>query len=277
MKTTPTKVTLKDTPIESYPYLEVSGQHSKDGKAIIQHKELPVFEGQFFNPKATIDLLIICSDLQGMVKKNDDYSLLGETVPSFLKTLIGIEYEEKEINKIGVLLCGDLYTSLEKRGASGDVRKVWKSFKNEFNWVIGVAGNHDTFGTTEERVEFLKAEDIHLLHNEILEQDLMQIGGIGGIIGRSDKINRMGESEYLNALRRMLKKDLDIILLHETPDFPQNECIGNSKIRETIEKAPASFICAGHCHWSSSLVELQNKSQVLNVDSKVILLEIVKG
>ena len=277
MKTTPIKVYVKDTPLESYAYLEVSGQQSKDGESIIKYKDLPIFEGQIHDSKASIDLLIICSDLQGMVKNNDDYLLLGEVIPSFLKTLIGIEYEEKGFEKIGVLLCGDFFTSLEKRGTSGDVRKVWNSFKKEFDWVVGVAGNHDSFGTMNEKEEFLKAEGIHLLHNEILEKDHLRIGGISGIIGRKDKLNRMEEKEYLNALSRMLKKDIDVILLHETPDFPQKGFIGNSKIRETIEKAPTAFICAGHCHWSSSLVEFENNSQTLNIDSKVILLKIVNG
>ena len=49
---------------------------------------------------------------------------------------------------IGVLLAGDLYTvpALDRRGGSGDVTAVWRAFGDEFSWVVGVAGNHDTFG-----------------------------------------------------------------------------------------------------------------------------------
>ena len=35
---------------------------------------------------------------------------------------------------------------LDKRGGSGDVTGVWLAFADIFQWVAGVAGNHDTFG-----------------------------------------------------------------------------------------------------------------------------------
>ena len=49
---------------------------------------------------------------------------------------------------IGVLLAGDFYTvpALDRRGGSGDVTAVWKAFGDESSWVVGVPGNHDTFG-----------------------------------------------------------------------------------------------------------------------------------
>lgn len=268
------KISLNDiNPIESYPYLEVGTKQGNNGKPIILHKELPIYLGEFEKPKSNIDFLIICSDLQGAVEKNGEYKLIGEELPEFLKLLIEIELAETENPKIGVLLCGDLFTNLDKRGSSGDVRGVWKEFNNRFDWVVGVAGNHDRFGKPAELEEFKSTKGIHFLHKEIQEIDNLKIGGISGIIGRGDKTNRVDEKEYLESLKKLLKKDLDFVLLHETPDFPELKFIGNSKIREVIEKGVKSNICCGHCYWDKTLVEFKNESKVMNVDSKVVILK----
>ena len=268
------KITVDEIePIEKYSYLEVGTGQSNNGKPIIIHKQLPIYLGEFESEKTNIDFLIICSDLQGAIEKEGEYKLIGEELPEFLKLLIEIEIGEFENPKIGVLLCGDLYTSLEKRGSSGDVRIVWKEFKKQFDWVIGVAGNHDRFGNEIEKEEFKAIENIHLLHKEIKEIDNLKIGGISGIIGRGDKTNRVDEKEYLGNLKKLLNKELDFVLLHETPNYPKLEFIGNEKIREVIEKEGKSNICCGHCHWEKTLLELENKSRIMNVVSKVVILK----
>ena len=268
------KITLDEIePIEKYSYLEVGTGQSNDGNPIVLRQELPIYLGEFENEKPTVDFLIICSDLQGAIEKKGEYKLLGEELPEFLKLLIELELTEKENPKIGVLLCGDLFTSLSKRGASGDVREVWMKFKKQFNWVIGVAGNHDRFGNEQEKEAFKSTENIDLLHKEIKAIDNLKIGGIGGIIGRADKVNRVNEKEYLNQLQHLIKKDLDFILLHETPDFPKLGLIGNPKIRALLEKQGKSNICCGHCYWAKTLIEFDNKSVVMNVDSKVVILK----
>jgi len=271
------KITLENIePIESYPYLEVGTGQLNNGEPIILYKELPIYLGGFENEKTNVDFLIICSDLQGMIEKDGAYKLVGEELPEFLRLLIKIELTEKENPKVGVLLCGDLFTSLDKRGSSGDVRKVWLKFKDQFDWVVGVAGNHDRFGDGQEKETFQSIENIYLLHKEIKEIDNFKIGGISGIIGRQDKTNRVDEKEYLDYLKKVLNKELDFILLHETPDFPDLAFIGNSKIRAVIENESKSNICCGHCHWDKTLVEFDNKSLVMNVDSKVVILKKVR-
>ena len=117
------RITLDEIePIEKYSYLEVASGQSKHGKPIVIHKELPIYLGEFDSEKSNIDFLIVCSDLQGAIEKEGEYKLIGEELPEFLKLLIEIEFSEIKNAKIGVLLCGDLYTNLEKRGSSGDVR-----------------------------------------------------------------------------------------------------------------------------------------------------------
>ncbi|MBD0404937.1 hypothetical protein [Flammeovirga sp. EKP202] len=133
-------------PIEKFSYLEVGNQQSKNGNPLIISRELPIYTGEFENEKTNLDFLVVCSDLQGVVKVDSEHKLLGEELPEFIKLLIEVELTEIENPRIGVVICGDLYTSLEKRGASGDVRVVWRKFKDQFDWVVGVAGNHDRFG-----------------------------------------------------------------------------------------------------------------------------------
>jgi len=262
-------------PIDTYPYLEVgSGQLDEQGNPIIYHKILPIYLGEFENDKTDLEYLIICSDLQGISEERGEQKLLGETLPEYLKLLLEVEYDISKKSKIGVLLTGDFYTNLEKRGSSGDVRNVWKAFNEQFDWVIGVAGNHDRFGTEEEENDFKNQEHIYLLHKNIQEIDGLKIGGISGIIGRGDKTNRVDENEYLDTLKKLLKKDLDFILLHETPDFPKLNFIGNSKIREVIENGSESKIICGHCYWEKTIVKFENQSTILNVDSKVVILKI---
>jgi len=267
------KITLDERkPIESYSYLE-AGTQSNNGKPIILHKELPIYLGEFEHKKSNVDFLIICSDLQGILEKNGNHKLVGEELPEFLKFLIKIELTTNENPKIGVLICGDLFTSLDKRGADGDVRSVWLKFKEQFEWVVGVAGNHDRFGNKLEEEEFKSTKNIYLLHKVVKEIDNLKIGGISGVIGRKDKTYRVDEKEYLDNLKKLLKKKLDFVILHETPDFPSLGFIGNPKIRAAIEEENTSNICCGHCHWEKTLIEFENKSIVMNVDSKVVILK----
>lgn len=271
------KITLDEThPIETYPYLEVGTGSSIDGQPIIINKDLPIYLGEFEKTDTPIDFLIICADLQGMVEVDGTYSLLGEVLPEFLKLLIDLEWNTAQPPNIGVCLCGDLYTSLEKRGASGDVRKVWLAFLKYFKWVVGVAGNHDRFGDAFAMSEFKTIPNISLLHKEIKVIDNLRIGGISGIIGRADKTHRVDEKEYLNTLKKLTKKELDFLLLHETPGFPSKKLVGNTKIRATIEKSTPTTVCSGHCHWEQTLITLANQSRVLNVDAKVVILKNIK-
>lgn len=84
----------------------------------------------------------------------------------------------------------------------------------------------------------------------------------------------MERSGCIGSLSKLLKDDLDFVLIHETPCFPEYQLIGNSEIRKAIENGPESAICCGHCYWEHTLVKFQNQSQVINVDSKVLLLKI---
>lgn len=265
-------------PIEKFSYKVVAqGGRDENGNRVIKEENLPIYLGTIINSGIKdIEYIIIASDLQGNVFEKDEPKLLGEVLPSFLELLFQIEFEFVDWKKVGVLLCGDLYARLDKRGGLGDVKNVWRAFNGKFGFVVGVAGNHDDFGKPEEFESFIQEEGIHYLHNQIRKVRKLKIGGISGIIGRPDKPFRNDESKHLKELEKLLLAQPDFVLLHEGPNNINPELQGNDKIREIIERSKRNIIFCGHNHWNCSLIEKENGTQILNVDSKCFILKIEK-
>ncbi len=261
-------------PIERFTY-KVVAQGGKDhfGNVRLKDTYLPIYTGILKGCKSDeFDGLILTSDLQGNVIEKEEIKLLGEVLPDFLQLLLKIEFPEIKTEKVGVLLCGDLFARIDKRGGEGDVKAVWKTFKNCFGFVAGVAGNHDYFGSKSEFEEFQREKDIYYLDRQIRKIRGIKVGGIGGVIGRPDKLFRTEESEYLSELRKLLKKAPDLILLHEGPDSESPSRHGNEKIRKLIELSNNQIICFGHNHWDELLINKRNGNQYVNLDGKCLIL-----
>lgn len=57
--------------IETYPYLEVGSKTiGQNNSPEIFYKTLPIYLGQYKSDNKDVDLLIIASDLQGIVEEN---------------------------------------------------------------------------------------------------------------------------------------------------------------------------------------------------------------
>ena len=106
----------------------------------------------------------------------------------------------------------------------------------------------------------------------VKRQENIEISGISGIIGRADKLNRVEKSNYLAILKKILLKQTDVVLLHQSPDYPNKSLDGESEIRTVIENSPKNLIFCGHRNWNIPLVEFKNGSQVMNVDKRVVIL-----
>ncbi len=61
-------------------------------------------------------------------------------------------------------------------------------------------------------------------------------------------------------------------MLHQTPGILKEDFQGDENIREIIEASTPTLVFCGHFHWEQPLLELVNKTQVLNVDSRVVVL-----
>lgn len=179
------------------------------GGEVIQ-AQLPIYHGTLAGLPEGIDALIVTSDLQGIVpvmeKESDAASdresvdkLLGEMLPAYIRLLMEVEWLELDPQKVGVLLCGDMYALPGKRGASGNPVPVWLAFRAAFGWVAGVHGNHDLTDDADAH-RLHRSEGIHCMdgpaailsagplpgglapHAARLGQ--LRIAGLGGGIGR---------------------------------------------------------------------------------------------
>jgi hypothetical protein len=245
----------------------------------ILEERLPVFEASVDHLPEGIDALVATADLQFRERPNGKQRLglrlLGETLPQWLADEVLPPLGVHDPRRAGVLLCGDFYTvpALDRRGGSGDVTEVWRAFRDVFGWVAGVAGNHDSFGPdAAARPRFSHKGGLFYLDGEAIELPGLRIAGIGGIIGDPRKLQRRTEEDYLNALAMLLDRRPDVLLCHDGAEGLEHGQRGSPAVRELIELYPPTLVVRGHAHWHAPLAELSNGTQILNVDSRVVVL-----
>lgn len=240
----------------------------------VERNFLPITIGYVEGMPPELEGLIIASDLQGKVKnpQTRELRLLGEVLPETLSLIIEIELGLNPL-KFGAVLAGDMFAMLEKRGGLGDVIPVWEAFWGEFKWVAGVAGNHDRFGEEpEDLVRFRKRARMHLLEGRVTKLDGLHLGGVSGIIGPTNKPNRLSPDDFIDQLLQVQAQAPKLVVLHEGPDAPDSAEAGNSLVRECLEMGEPSLVVCGHRHWNEPLQVLQNGVQVLNSDARCFIL-----
>lgn len=274
-------VDIAREPLERIPYITAASRG-----AGISYEWLPIYWGEMIGLPEEWDALVIASDLQGIAghrsvegqeanqvveSARGTQKLLGEELAEMLALLLQIHLPDLDPAKVMVCLCGDLFTDLARRGASGDPLPVWRAFRQYFGFVTGVTGNHDLL-TKEGIDELSSTAGIHLFSDVgKFTYGGLTIAGLGGIIGRADKPNRMAEADYLENLRRLVRQGPDILLLHESPKIEAHGLPGNPDIFEELEGAPVPLVCCGHIHWEQGLAELDDGPQVLNADGRAYI------
>lgn len=245
-----------------------------------QLRQLPFLRGRADGLPESIDAMVLTSDLQGRALPVPDapedvpLPLLGEAVVDELHTLGDLE-EIAPPERVGVVLAGDLYAAPDARklGATGDVRPVWQAFAGGgFRWTVGVAGNHDLFGSPEELAELRRAEGIHVLDGTRIRLDGLDVAGVGGIVGNDRKPNRRAPAEFEAAVRSCLHARPKLLVLHEGPAGSFAEQRGNPALRELLRRQPMLVVC-GHVHWPRPLASFEGGAQVVNTDCRVIVLQ----
>jgi Icc protein len=229
---------------------------------------LPVIRAAVGKLGDELDAIVVCSDLQGIVPGRDGQAeLLGVAVADVLEEL-AFDGVIPPVARTGAILAGDLYSVPEanKRGGHGDVADVWSAFAQRYPWVAGVAGNHDDVSSVP-----AVGDHVHLLDGNVVELDGIRIGGVGGIIGNPAKKGRRSEDDFLRLVERATDAGLDILVLHEGPNGGDDQR-GNSSIRETVEAGAVGLTVCGHDHWAVPLAEHAERGQILNVDTRVVVL-----
>jgi hypothetical protein len=262
-------LSIESTPFSSLPYLNAAG------KGRVEEVALPFVRARVDRLPDGVDAIVAAADLQGreLVKNWRAYlpggriPLLGFAVARRLEEL-ALEGELPPLERVGVLLGGDLYTvpTLDRRGGLGDVGPVWAALAERCAWVAGVLGNHDE----------VDGRPPHLLDGDVRSFGGVRIGGVGGIIGDARKPNRKGEDRFLDAIGRVITAGADVLLMHEGPDAGA-PLIGHPAIRATLEqlarwRKPMPLVVCGHSWWPVPLAELDGGVQVLKVDARVVVL-----
>lgn len=263
---------LNPTPIAEVPYLN-AGRSAGD----FYEDRLPILDATVDRLPTGVSAILATGDLQFRERFEDSEGgplrLLGEVLPDRLRKEI-LPLFDLPAGEVGVCLAGDFYTvpALEKRGGSGDVTAVWEAFGETFDWVAGVAGNHDTFGVSNNPPAWLRSlRKFHYLDGHSARQSELKLGGVGGIVGNPRKPQRRRELDYLKALESVLLESPDVLLMHDGPNGSEKQR-GSKAIRETIEQVPPLFVIRGHAHWNEPLATLDNGTQVLNVDARLVVL-----
>jgi len=96
----------------------------------------------------------------------------------------------------------------------------------------------------------------------------VRIGGVSGIIGRSDRNQRKSDDEFIKKLGKVTNGKNSLILLHQGPEGTVNNQIGEALITQHLETRGNCIVVFGHCYWSNALVAI-GKNQVLNVNNKL--------
>jgi 3',5'-cyclic-AMP phosphodiesterase len=260
------------TPVREFRYLNAgrrSGGYFED--------RLPVHVAKVDRLPNDVCALLATADLQGRERFEDGdggpIRLLGEVLPRRLAAEVLPELELRDTDRVGVLLAGDFYTvpALDRRGGTGDVTGVWRAFADCFGWVVGVTGNHDTFGNPpQQRPRF--PQHMQLLDGDVADLHGLRFAGIGGIIGNPDRWNRRSEEDYLAVLGLLLERNPDVLLMHDGPDGPQPGQRGQPRVREAMLGAGGGLVIRGHAHWADPFTEFDAAWQVLNVDARVVVL-----
>lgn len=239
--------------------------------------DLPVHHARVDRLPEGLSAVVVTADLQGRECPAEvggaPGRLLGEALPQMLLAEVLPALECVDPNRVAAFLAGDFYSVplLDKRGGTGDVSGVWYAFDDTFAWGVGVAGNHDLFGSAWKPAPNLFSK-FHYLDGHIVEISGLRIGGLGGIIGNPARPQRREESEYLRSLEGLLKPRLDVLIMHEGASGLDSSQPGNLMIRSLLEQHPPQLVIRGHKHWDVPFAQYPTGLQVLNVDKRVVIL-----
>ena len=248
-------IEVADTPFHELRYRS-SGRGGK-----VRKVTLPFYNARVDALPKGVSAFVLTSDLQGREIDKKSNRLVGEAVAEELSLLVDLG-EVPNINFVA--LAGDLYDypELHKLGGTGDVTSVWNAFANSFDFVVGVHGNHDKVIDSEMNSNSM------ILDGASANIQGVKVGGVSGIVGRSDRNQRKEQEHFIKELSKVTRSKNDIILLHQGPEDVENGQLGDPEITEHLKTNASSIIAFGHCHWNKPFLEI-GKNQVLNVDNRL--------
>jgi Icc protein len=259
--------------IEEKSISQVSYRAARSGGGV-EERELPILRGQVDSLPAGLEALVVTSGLQGIAMDDDAEVLLGVAAARAIATLSDNGAIPPRA-RTGVLLAGDLFSAPkpDERAASGDVRPVWLAFRRFFRWVAGVTGTRDLYGESpRDEGAFATSAGVRILDGDIVTIDGLKVGGIAGLVGDPKKPRRKSPREFAQTVRKMKVQEMDVLVLHGGPDVPAEKLVGSSDVRLALDGIGPRLVVCGHAYWPKCTAEIRGGAQVLNVDSRAVVL-----
>lgn len=222
-----------------------------------------------------LDCLIIAGDLQGYASSAPPVAmreLIGITIARELGELADAGILPDPL-RTAVLLSGDLYAipTLDKRGGLGDVLPVWRAFGERFGEVVGVAGNHDLFGSSATVPSRMPLNNLRVLDGELTDVRGLRVGGYCGVLGDSHKAWRRSYGDFSAALDLLREQVPDVLITHEPIAPPRSQRPGNIALTPFFKgNGPQPVMVCGHMHWDEPFLEFDGW-QMINVDARVVI------
>jgi len=125
--------------------------------------------------------------------------------------------------------------------------------------VLTIYGNHEDMSVLSSLYNVRGNEYLPILMEDgkIYEFKGLRIAGISGIIAKKRKIKkgvpRRTPEEFLEAAKKLMSKDVDVLLIHETPYLPNlfpfmRDSIGSRTALEVIKIIKPRLVINGHMH-----------------------------
>ena len=253
---------MKITHVDKSPFHVLP--YKSSGRKKTQDRTLPFYFAEAEGLPEDIDVIVATSDLQGRESDSSKNRLLGYAVIEEIEKL----QQALIIPDINMLvLAGDLFDSpmLDKLGATGNVTELLNAFTDAFGVVIAAHGNHDIVSKTH------LDKRLNVFDGNVSVIGGIRVGGVCGVIGKETKNQRQSPDAFARKLAGVIKLGCRLIVLHQTPWGGESK-LGDKPSAEYLKHNGMGLVVAGHCHWGNDfLVDIGN-NQVLNVDSKVVVI-----
>lgn len=252
------------SPFHVLPYLVSQSLNAARG-------ELPFFRAFVDELPDTVDAILATGDLQGVVDAGGTTVALGEALPQAIERLRSDGLLPAR-ERTAAIVAGDLHAGAGEE----DVLPVWLAIERVCRWVAGVAGNHDRLGpvaTLEAARRALSGTSAYFLDGTTATVDGVRIGGLCGIVGLNEGWWLRSEDAYNAALGALMTQACDLLVLHDGPNVVGTKLPGWPSVRRTLEAGPRVLVIRGHDYWPGPVQELANRTQVLNVEGRVVVLQ----
>lgn len=236
-------------------------------------QSLPFHRARIRGLPDALDAIIATSDLQGigaLAPQSKCAVLLGELL-AFEIARLRNRGTLPNRDRTALVLAGDLHPRADEM----DVTQIWLALGEECRWVAGVAGNHDLLNscaTADAARKVLHPPDFCFLDGDVASIDGLTIGGMSGAVC-GHGIWAREERDFAALLSQLASHSPDLLVSHDGPNVAGTDLAGWPCLRRALENAPPTLLIRGHDHWQSPFAYLSNGTQVLNAESRVVVLE----